>query len=167
MNIHPILVHLPIGIFIVYAAMEILCLDVKFPTLRNGKRFLAFVGFISGWITLASGEAAEHAVEAKADQVILKLVEAHSVVAGAFVVVAGILAFLSILSWVIETYPTPTVEWQKIAHRFAFLNQRWILVLLALVGLLLITITGGLGGTIVYGPDLDPMTKLLYSIVVK
>jgi uncharacterized membrane protein len=167
MNIHPILVHLPIGIFIVYAAMEILCLDKKFPSLRNGKRFLAIVGFVTGWITLATGEAAEHAIEANADRTIHKLVEAHATIAGAFVVVAGILAALSILSWIIEKYPAPTVEWQKIAHRFAKLNKRWIFIVLALIGLLLITVTGGLGGTIVYGPGLDPMTKLLYSIVVK
>ncbi|HRH31597.1 MAG TPA: hypothetical protein PK950_02930 [Candidatus Paceibacterota bacterium] len=166
MNIHPILVHMPIGIFTLYAIMEIVCIDKKFPSLRNGKRLLSIVGFIAGWVALATGEAAEHAFSGN-DQTMHNLIEAHSTFAGAFVIVAGALALLSVLSWVLEKYPVPVTPLQKIAHKLEPLNKRWIFVILALAGLALITIVGGLGGTIVYGPDLDPATKLLYSLFAK
>ncbi|MBP9851750.1 MAG: hypothetical protein KBC67_00635 [Candidatus Pacebacteria bacterium] len=167
MNIHPILVHMPIGIFTLYAIMEIVCIDKKFPSLRNGKRLLSIVGFIAGWITLATGEAAEHAIGRNIDPSLHNLIEAHSTFAGAFVIVAGALALLSVLSWILEKYTNPITPWQNIAHKLAPLNKRWIFVILALVGLALITIVGGLGGAIVYGPDLDPATKLLYSLFAK
>lgn len=170
MNIHPILVHMPIGIFVIYTVMEVLFSSKKFPSLKNGKRFLAVAGFVAGWATLATGENAEHLLRNKTagqvlDQNMHKVLEAHSTIAGAFVVVAGALALIAIVSWVIENYPTPTNTWQNIVHKLSFIDNRSFVILLAIVGLGLISVVGGLGGIIVYGPDLDPMTKLLYSLV--
>ena len=38
-------------------------------------------------------------------------------------------------------------------------------ILLALVGLVCITITGGLGGTMVYGPNADPFFGVIYKLM--
>jgi len=39
-----------------------------------------------------------------------------------------------------------------------------LIPLLALLGLVLIIITGGLGAAIVYGPNVDPFVNFIYSI---
>jgi len=41
-----------------------------------------------------------------------------------------------------------------------------VAIVLALAGLVAITVTGGLGGAIVYGPDADPFFKLVYHFIV-
>ncbi len=166
MNIHPILVHLPIGIFIIYALMEIFGVDRKWPSLRDGKRLLAIVGFFAGWATLATGENAEHLLGKNIDQNIRQIIDIHSNLAGAFVIVAGALAFLSIVSFIVEKYPVPNLFWQKLAHKLKAFKQRWFVIILAIVGLGLILTVGALGGIIVYGPEVDPFTKFLYSIII-
>ncbi|MDP3963876.1 MAG: hypothetical protein Q8Q39_05270 [bacterium] len=46
--------------------------------------------------------------------------------------------------WFVRSFPTP---------------------ILALCGLAAITVTGALGGSIVYGPDFDPMISLVYRLL--
>jgi hypothetical protein len=42
-----------------------------------------------------------------------------------------------------------------------------IIILLALLGLVLITITGGLGGAMVYGPNADPFFKPVFELLIR
>lgn len=50
---------------------------------------------------------------------------------------------------------------EKLAH---FIRETWIAPLLALAGLVTITITGGLGASMVYGPEIDPFVHFIYSL---
>ena len=55
-----------------------------------------------------------------------------------------------------------------IASRIAnFILQRKISILLASAGLIAILITGGLGASIVYGPDTDPFVSFVYKLFFK
>ena len=38
------------------------------------------------------------------------------------------------------------------------------MLLIALVGIVVITITGALGGAIVYGPEVDPIVSVIYHL---
>ena len=55
------------------------------------------------------------------------------------------------------------VKVQKIAETL----YKNFVPLLALLGLIAITITGGLGGAIVYGKDVDPIVSFIYKLTVK
>ena len=54
--------------------------------------------------------------------------------------------------------------------RFVKLAQ-WVVngkavILLAILGFISVTITGGLGGAMVYGPDADPFFKPIYNFII-
>jgi hypothetical protein len=84
-----------------------------------------------------------------------------------FMWVASILA-LGIIAEIIREKNIQLPSWaNSLVTFFLFFSKRWVSILLAIVGLILITVTGALGGILVYGPDVDPVAKLLYSLIVK
>jgi hypothetical protein len=42
-----------------------------------------------------------------------------------------------------------------------------LIIFLAILGLMCVTITGGLGGVMVFGPDADPFFKPIYQLLMK
>lgn len=63
-NLHPIAVHFPIGLLVIYSLLEILSLFKKIrnnKTVRYIKLFLLIVGRIGIQASLATGEAAADA----------------------------------------------------------------------------------------------------------
>jgi len=166
MNIHPLLVHFPIGILVLYTAFEILRFSfiVKRPAYFEIKAILIILGTISAYLTFSTGEIAEELIQVT-DPTKMPLVEIHSMYAGATVVIFSILA---------GTY---LVEWCRRNNFLSFITKigiiqkltRFILrfsPLLAILGLITITITGGLGAAIVYGPDVDPFVNFIYKIFI-
>lgn len=167
MNIHPLLVHFPIAIFLLYAGIEILCLDKKFPSLKTTKQFLAIFSFFAAYATFASGDTAKHLLGKNIEANLRTIVNMHENLAGLFTFISGAIALITVIGWVIEKYPMFTVTYPKLSHNLSFFTKRWLLIALAIVGVGLISVVGGLGGIIVYGPNIDPMTKWLYSVVIK
>ena len=55
---------------------------------------------------------------------------------------------------------------RRIAAINSFLLGSWFAVLVGLAGLALITITGALGGAIVRGPDVDPVARFVYNMII-
>ncbi|MFA4887422.1 MAG: hypothetical protein WC595_04365, partial [Candidatus Nanoarchaeia archaeon] len=53
----------------------------------------------------------------------------------------------------------------QINKLFPLIDKKALGIILSLIGLMLITITGALGGSIVYGTDTDPVVKLIYKIL--
>lgn len=169
MNIHPIFVHFPIALMTVYAIAEL----IRFKQLTQTAYFfyikavLVIVGTLSAFLALNTGEGAEDLVSRSLDS----LVEIHSSFASASTWIFGIIAALYLISWVNKS------EWNqklmagvfskiwsikvKIANRI--LNSS-LIILMALAGLVVITITGALGGAIVYGPDIDPIVNFIYHL---
>jgi hypothetical protein len=56
--------------------------------------------------------------------------------------------------------------WQVLKKLSTGIGYPAVLVLLALAGLCAVTITGGLGGSMVYGPNADPVVTLIYKLFV-
>lgn len=188
MNIHPLFVHFPIALLTLYALFEIF-IPIKIkayklfkwehiwtykllinPIWENIKAFLVIVGTILALPTLQTGEWAEGVIRGASSSPrafegssVGKLIEMHSTFADVTVIVFSILAVGYLARFLWQT-ANPKVQ------KFVFINtiqnivlNKWIAPILALVGLIAVTITGALGGAITYGPDVDPVVKLIYG----
>lgn len=166
MNIHPLFVHFPIGILVLYAVLEILPLARWYPQAPWDaiKTVLSIAGAAGAVAASGTGEIAEKLLE---DKSLRGLIEVHSSFAAATTLIFGTLAFSYFVRWlsshhkIFEGRLRPLAFVGPIADIIA---TRAILVLLALGGLGAITITGGLGAAIVYGPDADPFVAIIYSL---
>ena len=169
MNTHPILVHFPIAFMTIYAILELIRFQkVKnWPYIVHIKAFLLIVGTLSSFVALSTGEVAEHL----ANRDLRPLIEVHSAFASGSVWIFGILSVVYIVSFVSKSewnqklLDSPFSKIWKLKVNIAnkILNG-YFSVILALAGLVAITITGALGGAIVYGPEVDPIVNFIYKL---
>lgn len=169
MDIHPIFVHFPIALLTIYAIAEL----IRFRKLINTiywfyvKAILVIVGTLSAFLALNTGEGAEDSVSRS----LRPLVEMHSSFASVSTWIFGIIAIIYLISWINKSEFNQRIQASSIGNQLnkvvvivnRILNSSFI-ILLALIGLVLITITGGLGGAIVYGPDIDPIVNFIYHL---
>jgi len=169
MNIHPIFLHFPIALFIIYSILEFLPMSrVHFKLdWRQVKIGLLVLGVLSAFVALATGGMAE---ELLTDPEKLKIVEVHAGFAGASTVIFSILAFFYMVGWADETYggiKRPhylAVIWrifEKLKRIIIDTKLRYVLVF---AGFITIFIAGSLGGAMVYGPDADPFVSIIYHL---
>lgn len=172
MNIHPIFVHFPIALLTVYAVLEL----IRFEKITDQayyfyvKACLLIIGILTSSLALQTGEMAEDAVSRE----LHNLVEMHSTFANISTWIFAVLAVVYAVSWISKTeYNQKLIEgglskiWNlllMIANKI--MNNSFIMIILALLGLLAITMTGALGGAIVYGPDVDPIVSFFYNLVM-
>lgn len=175
MNLHPIVVHLPISFLAVYAVLEIITAWYR----RQARAFLAIKTFLLGigWgsalLAIQTGEVAPGGPYA--------VREMHESFAGATVWIFGILAlvYLGYMVWVEDVFGWGTrlqrlgdarpalariMMRKKAAFAWLF-RQRWLLVLGALAGLVAITVTGALGGYMVHGAGIDPLSDWIIKVL--
>ena len=173
MNIHPLFVHFPIALLTLYALME--CTPKRWVARlswwEEAKLFLLAVGVLMALPTGITGDMASHAVRGMVDP---NLVHRH-----AYFALSTVLVFLILLGAylrrILEKYGWEdfVAKFGKIAVMLWHLKLRvaeFILMspvrqLLALLGLVLLTITGALGASIVYGPNIDPIVSFIYHLV--
>ena len=169
MDIHPILVHFPVALLTIYALMEVLPLENKFGrTYFNIKFAFLIIGVVASfpayWTGGFAGESVEHGP-------LGKIVEYHAVFAGA-TMVTGIVMLVAYLAKLKSIYSMSKygVAYDKyvpaiIARLFGLFTNRGFMVFASILLLIFVTITGGLGGSLVYGPDADPFVRFLYRIL--
>ncbi len=171
MNIHPLFVHFPIALFVLFVFFEFITLFIKNQKFRTGiehtKSVFIILGILSALPTLITGGIASHLVD-KGD-----IVEVHETFAQLTVAVFGLLAggytlrVLDALGWskrlikVHSSIDSLFKYGRKLADFVMLSNVR---LFLAVVGLVLVTITGALGASIVYGPNIDPTVHFIYSL---
>ncbi len=171
MNIHPIFVHFPIALLTLYAIFEI----IQNSKLREQfyffyvKAVLVITGTISSFLALQTGELAEEL----RDRSFQDLIELHSTFANISVWIFSILGIIYLILWVeksgiLNNLFSRQINLQKIWNIIIMyamkINDSLLMKLIALIGLMAITITGGLGGVIVYGPDVDPFASFIYNL---
>lgn len=160
MNVHPILVHFPIALLTIAALMEILSFSwfTKRAYWWMVKGAFVTIGAVSSVFAFLSGDAIEDSFRSSR-----QLVEVHSSFAFGTVLVFGIIALSYVLVFLKkEGFANWTVI--RMAER---VQQPMILIPLSIIGLVLVTVTGALGGAIVYGPDIDPIVSIVYHALIK
>lgn len=147
MDLHPILVHFPVALLTVYAALECIRLKkvLEKPYWFYIKATLAIFGELGALAAYATG----HGVRGST------LVHMHSMFATITVWLFAILS-LSYLN-----------EWLKREGRWhiKFALPGFVIIILAILGLASVTITGGLGGAIVYGTHFDPFMAPIFKLL--
>lgn len=168
MDLHPIFVHFPVALITLFALFEILPLEKKFGKMYFVTKFLfSCLGVLMSIPAYLSGGVAEEAIE---HGPLHDVVELHGFFAGATIVVAIALLVIYKLRFALQ-YPETFVGRYvvryvpaRILEQLRPLTARGFAVFLAIVLLVLITVTGALGGSMVYGPDIDPIAKVLYKV---
>ncbi len=173
MNIHPLLVHFPIGLLILYAGFEIVRLPwlVRQSWYFHIKAVLAILGTVAAYAAIITGGWFEETIPENAD--IRPIIEKHEMMAGVTAAIFTIIAVAYLFAWlkqegVIEklalrlpwTSPIVTV----LAALDGLILSAPISVILSLAGVVALTITGGLGASMVYGPDIDPFVTIIYHV---
>lgn len=164
-NIHPIFVHFPIALLVVYSIIKILPLKKWVPSVswKDIELVLLVVGVLGAFAGLSSGESAEHLTRPNR-----ALVEAHAFFAAAATWMYGLLLggeFLRLVSgWIVKTIRAPKVL-QVVFFVRDLLTHSFLATTLAVLGLVTISVTGLLGGVMVYGTSADPIASIVLSIL--
>lgn len=168
MNIHPIFVHFPIAFFTIYAILEL----VRFkkitvqPYWFYVKAVMVIIGALSSIVTYITGDMSEELFRNSA--YIRSIVDTHSSFALATVIIFGILAVCYLIAWInLQTKGFDNKFWQILTAVANWILNGWPSIVLALVGFACITITGGLGGAMVHGPDADPFFSPIFHLLIK
>ncbi len=176
MNVHPIVVHFPIAFLTAYAILEILA----FKSLRQKiywfyiKASLVILGAGGAAAALLTGEMVEDLAEG--DRAMRQVLHLHEAFAKATLLIFSLIALGYAILWIYKE-----LEPYFGAGRFSVLKAFLLLpvkvsrfflespiaILLALLGLACITLTGGLGGVMVHGPDADPFFRPIYHFLVR
>lgn len=167
MNIHPILVHFPIAFLTLYSFFEFLRFKkiTKYPYWFYLKAVLLFFGVLGAFLAGASGKLVENQfLDRKA------LVQLHSTVNELATLFFAFIALAYFIGWIKRSSKVGIFSlklgklWKICLKLEHFVLETPLIYLLVILGFILITIGGALGAIIVYGPDLDPFTKLVNSI---
>lgn len=162
-DLHPLLVHFPIALLTLYAVLEFL--RFKFITSRldlfHTKAILVVLGALGGVIAAQAGELAEEAFKGTSQ---MNLVEMHSSFAENTNILGLIIAALYIGTWIKRS--AVKLPFPKITALCEKITMSPMIIPAAIALLIGITITGALGGAIVYGPDTDPAVKFIYDLLI-
>lgn len=164
-NVHPLLVHFPVALLTVYALLE--CARWKrimtLPYTFYVKATFVIIGTVASYAAYVSGEwIGEEFMQGS----LTPLVQRHAFFAMLTALLYTIIALAYLFAWLkrADVLAFPAV--QRVGYAAdRFMVSGWS-VLTALIGLILVTITGALGGAIVYGPDIDPVVRIIYTFVI-
>jgi uncharacterized membrane protein len=176
MNIHPAFVHFPIALLCLYVLMELIRTrkSVASEAYANFKALLVIVGTISVYFTLQTGEMAAELT--RTDKSILPILRTHAQYADWTSKIFTLIA-LSYAVVLISKYWKNKNKLQSLfSHKYfmkvwsvievvtRFVQKPYIIVILALAGLVFLVITGALGGLMVYGPNADPFVHFVSQL---
>ncbi len=167
LNIHPAVVHLPIGLLTLYSVLEL----VRFKKIlaKSYWFYIKAVLVIAGSLGTFAGALTGYIAGKEFPS---ELQDIHSYFAIATTVVYLVLAIAYLQRWIkmdasgwaFLKRPWINKMWQIKLKMSDFILRGWVSVLLALVGFALLIITGSLGGAMVYGPEVDPVVNFVYHL---
>lgn len=165
-NIHPIFVHFPIALLVLYSGIKLLPLKKWFPAVswKHIERALLLVGILGAFVALSTGELAEELTRSSNRQ----LIEMHSLFATVATWLYGVLLFGEILSvlreWFIRKIPSLKLV-AVVLFVERILTDKVLSGMFAVLGLIAITLTGLLGGVMVYGLSSDPFAGSILQML--
>jgi uncharacterized membrane protein len=175
MNIHPLFVHFPIGLLVVYSVFELGA--YVWPTLRRQswlfpvKAFLLLVGALGAFVALFTGGVAEDIIRhTSAYAYVIKIHSTFAAVTTIFYLILAAAYLVRIFDrngWgnrmVGMSNPFMRI-WSFKKYVAHLILDTWLLPVLALLALIGMIITGALGAAIVYGPNADPFVTFIYHL---
>ncbi len=172
MDFHPIIVHFPIALLTIYSLMEL----IRPKILQNNetwfyiKTIFIIIGTIGALFALTSGDIAAHQYT---NNELEPLIDTHEGFAGAATKLFFVMSITYILTFINRKYKKYITRayngklaklWQILIKIKNIIHMTPIIYIIAIAGLILITITGALGGALIYGPDTDPLIQLVHNI---
>lgn len=158
MDLHPIIVHFPVALLTIYALLEVLTFNSRLrasPSFFAIKAFLLVVGFLGSIAATISGE---HALQMGGEYLSKEISHAHEEYGEMTRNVFGLLTLIYLSMYIKH----PRI--QKIGDFFR--KYFFITIALAIVGLILVSITGALGGALVYGTEAkDPFIGFVVRLL--
>lgn len=164
-NIHPIFVHFPIALLCFYSIIKIIPFGKWFPKVswKHIERALLIVGVLGAFLASATGDIAENLM--KVNRQILNM---HSLFAGISTSLYGALLLgelLFLITPLITRYGKLTSINKILILIQNVLTGKFISIVLSLLGIMAISVTGLLGGTLVYGVTADPLAGIVLKLL--
>lgn len=165
-NLHPIFVHFPIALLFIYSIIRILPLDrwIKGVSWKDVRVIVLVLGVLGAFASLATGETAEHMIQANH-----QLVETHAFFASSA-------TWLYVILLIGEVAIVANRRFVGLLSKYSFVLKisRWcekilanniVAIILSLLALASITLAGMLGGAIVYGTTADPLAGFVLNLL--
>jgi uncharacterized membrane protein len=162
MNLHVVVVHFPVALLTCYALLELGSVWSRLRTefWTKVKALAITVGTFSSYASFLTGDAIEHDFPGQ-------LVETHAFFAALTVGFFTLLTLMSLLRLLFLANQLPPVLQSIGRTSKTLLDGPIFAATIGLVSLFLITVTGALGGALAYGPDVDPIVKIVYHLFVQ
>ena len=163
--LHPIFVHFPIALLLLYSVIKILPLSKYFPKFawKHVEIVLLITGVMGAFVAIVTGEDAKELLQINSE-----LVNKHELFAN-----ISIWIYVAILLGETLSFINPKLilneNLQKLTPYTLFiekvLTNNILSKILALCGLVSISITGMLGGILVYGLSADPLAPIVLRLL--
>lgn len=160
-DLHPLFVHFPIALLTLFAGLELLRFKAisSRVDLFHTKTLLVISGTFGGFIAAQFGEIAEN-LERNAG--LGAIIEIHSTFADITTILGVIASVIYIAAWLSRS--KMNLPYRNILRRAEQIVDSWIMIPFALAIFIAISITGALGGAIVYGANSDPFVSFVYKL---
>lgn len=164
-NIHPLFVHFPIALLILYSFIKIVPFERWFSGIawKQVRQVLLVFGVLGAFASLTTGEIAEELVRPDRN-----IVEMHELFGNISTWVYAVLLLSEMMS-ILNAYVVPKFKNQALINASLklenFLSNYSLGILLAVVGFVSISVTGLLGGVMVYGFTADPFAPIVLQIL--
>ena len=173
MDIHPILVHFPIALLTLYVIFE--CVKFKDKAFEKVKLVFLSIGTFFAWLSLQTGDFAAEKKRG-ADMLVKKTLHLHENFAGLttglflFILILYVIDYIESRDGKIKNYLHNSKVgfiWNIILKVQKVLFKRWLIILVALAGLVAVFLTGTFGAIMVYGKGIDMITGFVYRVFVQ
>lgn len=164
-NIHPIFVHFPIAFLFVYALIKIVPIRKWLPSVawNQIERILLVVGVLGAFVANSTGEIAENLTNPNRE-----ILNMHTTFASISIWIFTLLLLGEVLVFVIPFVASKlNIAWitNILVQIKQILTNRFLVAVLAVCGFVAISITGLLGGVMVYGTSADPVAGIVLKIL--
>lgn len=169
MNLHPLIVHFPVALLTLFVMMEVLMQFAfqKNPTAHIIKKLLLYVGTFFIFFSLATGEDAVFVTDFADGPSTLGLHEEFAEMCRNIFILISII-YLAGEPLLLKTQKFISLKLlQKLAALSTLLQKYRITLILALIGFVVLSAVGALGGAITRGVDNDPLAKIILQLAEK